>query len=82
MSSSDRRDIEARLDHVGAEYYHSGSSSWIIHSPKSSRELSEATFPRDPDSKAAARSHILVRFDAYYGYHDRDLWEFIEKKEV
>lgn len=82
VSDSAGKDIEEHLTSVRAEYYRSGKSSWIIRSQKSSRELSEAVFPRDPDSKASLESHVVVRFDAYYGYHDRDLWEFVERKET
>lgn len=81
LITADAMDLEERLKELGAEYYRIGASSWAIRSHKSSREISEAVFSRDSDEANSPPTHIIVRLDAYWGYHNRDLWEFLDKKE-
>ena len=81
MSLSEAQAFEFRLKGVGAEYHHVGPQSWALRSEKSSQEISEELFPRNKDQDPATLRHIIVRLDAYWGYHERSLWEFLDKKD-
>lgn len=40
--------------------------------------ISELVFERDAEGHASVR-HIIVRMGAYWGYHDRDLWDWLDQ---
>lgn len=54
-------------------------NAWIIRSSQTSKEISQALFPRG--DRTQVRSHVVVLIAGYYGWHDPELWEWIAKKE-
>ncbi len=79
-SSAAVQTLESRIKDIGAEYHKVSEESWALQSAKSSRQISEQLFPRTKTTKAT--SHVVLRCDAYWGFHDRELWEFLDKKET
>ncbi|MES2684638.1 MAG: hypothetical protein V4650_14050 [Pseudomonadota bacterium] len=60
-------------------YRQVGSATWLIKDDTlTTKELSEKIF----DSAKGQRniSHIVVRFDSFWGWHDKDIWEWISAK--
>ena len=52
----------------------------IIRSFLTSKDISNILFPLDKDGKPSA-THIVLRFDAWWGLHQRDLWEWMDQKK-
>lgn len=82
MPSAEADSLESRIKEIGAEYYKVGSESWALQSTKSSREISERLFPRDDTKTPPTAGHVVLRCDAYWGFHDRALWELLDKRET
>ena len=82
MPSAEAEVLESRIKEIGAECYKIGSESWALQSTKSSREISEQLFPRDDTKTPPTEGHVVLRCDAYWGFHNRTLWEFLDKKET
>lgn len=55
------------------------SYTWAIQTNDSSRQISETLFPRDENGNAPR--HIVLRVDAWWGFHNRALWEWFDRKE-
>lgn len=82
VPSTEAQALESRIKESGAECYRVGPESWALRSTKSSREISEQLFPRDDTKTPPTKGHVLLRCDAYWGFHNRALWEFLDKKEL
>jgi hypothetical protein len=53
---------------------------WAVRSEASTREISESLFPRgSAGEEVSAPRHVVFRTDAWFGWHARDLWEWITK---
>jgi hypothetical protein len=59
-----------------------GPTAWAIHSKDlTSKDISEKLFPpkKNPDTGSLTGvRHIVVRFDNWFGFHDRALWEWLD----
>ena len=80
LSSAEVQTLESRIKSISAEYHKVSEESWALQSAKSSRQISEQLFPRVETKKTT--NHVVLRCDAYWGFHDRALWEFLDKKET
>ena len=80
LSSAAAQTLESRIKDMGAAYHKVSEESWALQSAKSSRQISEQLFLLDETRKTTG--HVVLRCDAYWGFHDRELWEFLDKKET
>ena len=80
LSSAAAQRLESRIKDIGAEHHKVSEESWALQSAKSSRQISEQLFPRVEAKETTG--HVVLRCDAYWGFHDRELWEFLDKKET
>ena len=53
------------------------NNAWVFRSELSSKELSELLYPMEEGESQVY--HMVCRFDAYWGYHNKALWESISK---
>ncbi len=80
LPSAEAQTLVSRIKDIGAEYHKVSEEFWALRSAKSSRQISEQLFPRNETTKTT--DHVVLRCDAYWGFHDRELWEFLDKKEI
>jgi len=53
-----------------------GDCSWIIKSDAlTTKDLSQAIFSKPSEGKGV--SHVIVRLESYWGWHDKELWEWL-----
>ncbi len=53
-----------------------GAAAWIIKAGElTTKEASARLF--GVDASALLVTHVIVRFDSYWGFSDRDLWEWL-----
>jgi hypothetical protein len=55
-------------------------NAWLIRSNQTTKQISHALFPRD-ENGATAKGHVVLRTDAWSGWNDRDLWEWLSARE-
>jgi hypothetical protein len=70
------------LQHLLEAYPNSkkiNDNGWAIRSPKTSKEISESLFPvtQTPEGPKAT-DHILLKITAWWGFHGRELWEWLD----
>lgn len=71
-------EMEALLDtHFGSALFRrAGSAAWIIKTGElTTKDASARLF--GADISAVTMTHVIVRFDSYWGFNDRDLWEWL-----
>lgn len=58
-------------------------NSWVFSAEgRTTKEISEALYPEmRQDAPTSVTSHIVFRFDAKYGFHDKELWEWMSLME-
>ena len=75
---------KASLDEQGLSshyrvFHQIDSYAWAIQTNDSSQQISETLFPRDENGNAPR--HIVLRVDAWWGFYNRALWEWFDRKE-
>jgi hypothetical protein len=56
-------------------------TAWAVHSKDlTSKDISEKLFPltKTDTGQLNGVRHIVVRFDNWFGFHDRALWEWLD----
>lgn len=54
--------------------YRHSTSVWFLKTELLSKDISEKLFPREPTTPP---SHIVGRLDAYWGWDEKALWEWL-----
>ena len=54
-------------------------TTWAIKTDQSTKEISLELFPRD-DENPPDYAHVVFRCDAFWGFNDKDLWEWLGKE--
>jgi hypothetical protein len=68
-----------RLPSLYPDHRAVAENAWVIRSEQTSQEISDALFPRGDETEV--KSHIIVGISAFWGWHDRGLWEWMGKRE-
>ena len=67
----------ARLKARFRDYRVIAGTAWMIRTNESGERVSEMLFPRDAGGAAALR-HVVARVQGSSGYHQGDLWDWIQ----
>lgn len=75
-------DIEARVASSFGDYRPIAENAFVIRSKSTtSQGISEKIFGESQGEDRVER-HAVFRFTAYWGFHDRDLWEWLDTPEA
>lgn len=73
--------IRESLSRSFGEYREVSPAAWLVKSSLlDTQQISQVLFPRDEKGNAAV-AHIVFRLDAFWGWHDKGIWEWLSKKD-
>ena len=63
-----------RLARLYPEFKEVIENVWLIRSNQTSKQISEALFPR---TESGTRTHMVLRVSAWWGWNDPEVWEWM-----
>jgi len=77
----------ARLEELYPNHKKLAPNVWALKTNELTKKISEDIFLLGEDGKPLPGAppvtrHVVVRIDAYWGFHDRTLWEWLSIKEA
>lgn len=71
---------QERLQSAYPDHYQIADNAWVITTEEATQNISQLIFPREGEQKRARVTHVVFLVSAYWGFHNRKLWEWMEKK--
>ena len=81
LHTAHKLDLTRKIEALPASTYQIDATTWAIRSGsgRGSQFISETLFPRREGKPT--EHHIIIRFEHYWGHHNKALWEFLDSED-
>lgn len=77
-----RAEVEKRVAEAYENHQKIAPWAWMVSTGHTTKAISDRLFPADDTTDDRPRHIVLATSGAYFGYHARDLWEWVDNPEL